>query len=432
MMIEIVTKRISELGEVITGNTPPTTNRSLYGGKYPLIMPTDIAIGSKYIGETEETLSEEGYEKYQKSLLPANTPCVVTIGTIGKKICLSKQDCFTNQAINAVNVYRDKYDPVFIFYLLKFNLPQVKNLSSGTASGRENVSKSSFSNIKVRLPEDLKIQQKIASILSAYDELIENNNKRIAILENMAEAIYKEWFVRLWFPGYEEVEVVDGVPEGWDNPRVSEICSLINRGIAPNYLDEGKSIVINQRCIRDNKIDLNLSRRQSKAIPPEKLVQYGDILINSTGEGTLGRAAQFYQNTSRRSSPISVDTHVTIVRAIENHHLEVLGSYIMSSQELIERLALGSTGQTELSRSDIGRLRVLIPNDDLAKRFSKLIRPMREQIVLLSNKNEVIQKTRDLLLPRLISGKLSVEHLLEEARDELVMADESIPPYQGG
>jgi len=238
----IIEVKISDLGEVLTGNTPPTSDRTLYGGNYPLIMPTDIVKGQKYIGKTQETVSQKGFIRYKKSLIPANTPCVVTIGTIGKKICLSKEDSFTNQAINAIKVDKSKYDSIFLFYLLKYNLPQVKNLSSGTASGRENLSKSSFSKIKVQLPQNIEIQKKIANILSAYDDLIENNNQRIQLLEEMAEEVYKEWFVRFRFPNYQASTFFDkdgnevphgtdgALPDGWKNTPLDNIADVLSGG----------------------------------------------------------------------------------------------------------------------------------------------------------------------------------------------------------
>lgn len=421
----IVELRISDLGEIVTGNTPPTSDRSFYDGEYPLIMPTDIVEGTKYIGETVETISKKGFEKYKKSLIPKNTPCVVTIGSIGKKICLSKEDSFTNQAINAIKVNTDKYDPIFVFYLLKYNLPQVKNLSSGTASGRENVSKTSFGKIKVKLPNDLKAQQKIASILSAYDDLIENNNQRIKLLEEMAEEIYKEWFVRLRFPatadspGYQDCKFIDkegnevphgttgALPEGWRNVTIEEVTDLVKRGISPNYDENGNTFVINQRCIRERKINLNVSRRQSKKIPDEKLVRFGDILVNSTGEGTLGRIAQVYDN----HIGVSVDTHVTIIRGRKDINIDFFGISLLLKQITFENLAFGSTGQTELSRDDIQKVKIVLAKQELMDNYGSVVAPMRSEIQILLKKNQTLKETRDLLLPRLISGKLDVSNI---------------------
>ena len=190
--MELRTIQIKDLGRIITGNTPPTSKRELYGDQYPFIKARDMLPDCRYIGKTEESLSQKGWEAYKSKVLPKNTTCVVTIGTLGK-ICFTKEPCFCNQAINAI-VPSDEFDKFYVFYLMKTIIEQLRMLDSGTASGRENVSKSSFGSIEVKVPP-LPIQRKIAAILSAYDRLIENNTRRIEILEEMARSIYRESFV---------------------------------------------------------------------------------------------------------------------------------------------------------------------------------------------------------------------------------------------
>ena len=183
---------IGQLGEVITGNTPPRKNPELYGDYIPFIKPTDMEIDRRYTLNPEECYSELGFEKYRKSLILKGSTCVVTIGSIGKKMTQAYTDCFINQAVNAVSPNKN-YDKDFVYYLLKNNLYKVKGSDSVTSSGRENVSKSSFSSIDVKVIKDLPTQRKIASILSAYDELIENNLKRIKLLEEATRIAYKQF-----------------------------------------------------------------------------------------------------------------------------------------------------------------------------------------------------------------------------------------------
>ena len=228
--------KLKEVGEVVTGNTPPTTQREYYGTQYKFIKPTDMREGQRYVPITEEYYSELAYQKYCKSLLPVNTPCVVTIGSLGKKMCLTDEPSFTNQAVNAV-IPNENFDGEFLYYCLRTRLPYVKQLDSGTTSGRENVSKSSFSNIVIEAPS-LAIQKRIASILSAYDNLIENNNKRIKILEQMAENLYKEWFVRFRFPGHESTPFENGIPKDWMIKRVDELAKIKAGGDRPDICED--------------------------------------------------------------------------------------------------------------------------------------------------------------------------------------------------
>ena len=132
-MKKIVT--ISELGIIITGNTPPRSNPKLYGNYTPFIKATDISETEKYTYHPEEYYSEEGYNKYIKSLIPKGSTCVVTIGSIGKKMTMAHCDLFINQAMNAI-IPNENFDNEYVYYAVKNILPNIKMLDSGTASGR--------------------------------------------------------------------------------------------------------------------------------------------------------------------------------------------------------------------------------------------------------------------------------------------------------
>lgn len=148
-------------------------------------------------------------------------------------------DLFVNQAINAI-VPKDSYDNEYIFYNVRCSvLPQLKKLDSGTTSGRENISKTSFSSIRIPVIKDKNVQRRIGVILSTYDSLIENNTKRIRLLEKMAENLYKEWFVRFRFPGYEKVEMENGLPKGWKVKRYEDELNVkYGKGLPTNRLTE--------------------------------------------------------------------------------------------------------------------------------------------------------------------------------------------------
>lgn len=250
-MIKTVT--IGDLGEIITGNTPPRSKPEYYGNYTPFIKATDISENEKYTYSPEEYYSEVGHQKYIRSLIPKGATCVVTIGSIGKKMTMAHCDCFINQAMNAI-IANDNYDGKYIYYLLKNNVHRLKSLDSGTASGRENVSKFAFSNMEIDVIIEKETQHRIASILSAYDDLIENNQKQTKLLEEAAQRLYKEWFVDLRFPGYEDTEIVDGVPRGWERKTVLECLDLHIGGGWGKESPDGKNI-ISGRVIRDTDIN---------------------------------------------------------------------------------------------------------------------------------------------------------------------------------
>ena len=156
-----------------------------------------------------------------------------------------------------------------------------------TGATIKHLPKEKLAKLEIAFPS-LPNQRTIADILSAYDDLIETNRRRMALLEESARLLYREWFVRLRFPGHEHTRVVDGVPEGWERRRLDKLTSFLKRGITPHYDEEAEGVVINQKCVRDGRVNLGLARRQSREFKADRQIQAGDVLINSTGEGTLG------------------------------------------------------------------------------------------------------------------------------------------------
>mgnify|MGYP001390837148 CR=1 FL=1 len=287
------------------------------------------------------------------------------------------------------------------FFLQTLHLENFDTGSSNPTLNRNHIHK-----IKIIFPK-LDEQQKIAAILSAYDELIENNQRRIALLEKTTEEIYREWFVRLRFPGHEKVKKVKGVPEGWQRTKVVTLTSYLKRGVAPQYDDLAEGFAINQKCIRDGKLDLSFARHQSRDVSADRQIRFGDVLVNSTGEGTLGRVAQVLTQLSN----CIVDSHVTIVRPKHNVPIHYFGMTLKAWEVHFSTMGGGATNQTELSPTVIGNIEVTMPSKPLQDVFESHAEPLFAQITYLTAQNERLTRMSDMLLPRLISGKLSVEHL---------------------
>lgn len=393
--------RIGDLGEIITGNTPPRDKPEYYGSYTPFIKATDIDESSKHTYAPEEFYSEIGYQKYRKSLIPKGSTCVVTIGSIGKKMTMAHCDCFINQAMNAI-IPSANYDPEYVYYVVKHNVYRLKSLDSGTASGRENVSKSAFSNLEINVIDDLEIQRKIGLALSTYDAMIENNRKQIKLLEEAAQRLYKEWFVDLRFPGHETTLIVDGVPEGWERMVLSEVTSVLKRGITPKYSNNGKYSVINQKCIRNSIMDISESRRQEKEYATTLNLQDSDTVICSTGAGTLGRVGRVYGDYPNTT----FDSHVTLIRAKENPNY--IYHVIKSQQEYLMGMGRGSTNQQELYRDVIEQLVVLCPSQDILLKAERVLGAIHCKIKKIYLQNNLLVESRDRLLPKLMSGELEV------------------------
>lgn len=391
-------KPIGELGRVITGKTPPTKEREFFDGDYPFITPTDLDYDTYRVRSTLTTVTDDARRKFANQFIPEGAVTFTCIASVGK-IGIATKDSLTNQQINSV-IPNAQNDGTFLYYLLRYQAPRIQGLCSGVASPI--INKTDFEKVKVEVPE-LDVQRRIASILSAYDDLIENNNRRIALLEQAARLLYEEWFVRLRFPGREHTRIVDGVPRGWKRVAVSETTTFLKRGIAPQYDDDAAGLVINQKCIRDGRLNLDLARRQVREFGPDRQVQVADVLINSTGEGTLGRVAQV-------KAPVencTVDTHVTIVRPAGGVGQHYFGLAMLAYEPLLSTMGRGATNQTELSPAQIGATEILLPPRALMDEFEAFAGPIYAQTTSLVGQNQKARAARDLLLPRLMSGEVA-------------------------
>lgn len=379
--------KVKDLGQIVTGNTPSTSDMSNYGDFMPFIKATDIILGSRYTYITEQRYSEKSYKKYKANVIPKGSTCIVTIGSIGKKMTQAHTDLFVNQAINAILPY-EQYDKDYIYYATKYAvLPQLKIYDSGTTSGRENISKSSFSNIRLYVEEDFSTQQKIASILSAYDCLIENNTRRIRLLEQMAENLYKEWFVRFRFPGHENVEMVNGLPKGWKLKHyVDELDIRYGKGLATELLQKEGFPVFGS----------------NGQIGFYKSYMYEDpqILISCRG------ASSGIVNISLPKSYITSNSLVCERTEKTESLYEYLKYYFLNNN--LVQYQTGSA-QPQITISNIGKLKLLIPEVNVQRNFSEKIKGIDLEIYNLQQQNQLLTRQRDLLLPRLMSGKLEVK-----------------------
>ncbi len=307
------------------------------------------------------------------------------------------------QRVTRIRGINDKARTNFLRYVLSTPdfLAHIDRITTG--ANIPHISGKDIASFTFQLP-DLDVQDRIVDFIAAYDHLIENNQRRISLLEEWARLLYREWFVNLRFPGYESVPLTDGVPQGWSKTSIAEQTTFLNRGITPSYNESAPGLVINQKCIREGRLSMLPARRQSKEVKPERLIQTGDVLINSTGAGTLGRVAQV-------RSPIencTVDTHVTIARPIGKEWATYFGQTLLSLESTFSAMGKGATNQLELNRADIGAIEIWRPAATVAQDFHELVWPMLAQSENLLSANQKLAEARDALLPKLMSGEIQV------------------------
>lgn len=322
--------------------------------------------------------------------------------------------------------------PLFCYYLIKSIDFKRFNVGSGVPT----LNRNHIHVLPITTPP-LPEQRAIAHILGSLDDKIELNRRMNRTLEAMAQAIFKSWFadfdpvrakaegrdtglpkeIAALFPdGFEDSELGE-IPRGWEVKQLSDVCIELRRGISPKYTNAGGVQVINQRCIRNHAIDFTQTKRNDvhQRRIDGRLIELGDVLINSTGVGTLGRVAPILH----LNEPTVVDSHVTVARTHPQSFLsKVFWMMMLDLEPTIQTMGEGSTGQTELSRKRLGTLSVLVPPLSVQRKMEHLIAPLFKQRVASEKQSGVLATLLDTLLPKLISGELRVpdaEQFLKEA-----------------
>jgi type I restriction enzyme S subunit len=400
------TQTIADLGKVVTGKTPPSAKPEQFGDEFPFVTPSDIQFGNKHT-PTERFLSERGIEAHKRIQLPKKTVCVVCIGATIGKVCATDQLSVSNQQINSIIVDAKKHDPDFVFYIASLLRSTLEAYAGGAATPI--VNKGAFSKIKLQVPERPN-QRKIAAILTAYDDLIETNKRRIALLEKMAEELYREWFVRMRFLGHQNTKFVKGVPEGWEMRKTAKafeftgggtpskaVSSYWNEGtvnwFTPSDITGADGIFLSNS--EDQCSEEGLSRSSAKMFPPYSVMMTSRATIGAIGINTT-----------------SACTNQGFITCIPNkrYPLPYLYQWLKLAKPYFEQLCGGATFP-ELTKGTFKKLEIITPPEDLIEEFARLSKPLFKSIQSGLAQNKNLTQTRDLLLPRLISGKLSVEDL---------------------
>ena len=397
-MAEWIECKISDIGTVVGGATPSTKKPENYeNGTIAWITPKDLStFTGRYIQRGERNITEIGLKNCSTQLLPKDTVLFSSRAPIGYVAIAANEVC-TNQGFKSV-IPNENTDPLFLYYLLKYNKDKIEGMGSGTTF--KEVSGNTMKNIVVSVPTDKKVQERISSMLGSIDDKIEENERINKNLLEQALAIYKEWFC--------DYALSDGtLPENWKITTIDAISSLVTRGIAPKYDNSSDQIVLNQKCIRDHTIDISLARRHLPKKINEKWISKGDLLINSTGTGTLGRVAQVWFEANN----MTVDSHVTIVRPKDSILQSYIGFWGLSHESEIEAQHTGSTGQTELPRDRVKAMELPLPDEDILSKFNELVIPMTSTVISNQEENARLSQLRDALLPKLMSGELDVSDI---------------------
>lgn len=400
------------------GKTPEKTAAGI-----PLITAKIIKGGR--IETPTEFIAIDAYDSWMRRGIPNAGDVVLTVeAPLGEVAQLGPEKIALAQRVVTLRGKVGVLDSTYLLYLLQSEGMQDALKARATGTTVLGIKQSELRKVPVSLPP-LSDQVAAASILKALDDRIALLRETNTTLETIAQALFKSWFVDFdpvrakrdgsapegmdeatadLFPeSFEDAELGE-LPRGWAVDTLGECTAYLNRGISPKYVDEGGILVLNQKCIRDFAVDPSKARRHdsSQRKVDGRELQPGDVLVNSTGVGTLGRVAQILE----LDEPSIVDSHVTVVRTSEKLTWNYLGLALMRLQPQIEQFGEGTTGQTELSRGKLAGIKVVTPPASVLRRFDEAVIPLRMRIAANQVQAKNLAALRNALLPRLISGQL--------------------------
>jgi type I restriction enzyme S subunit len=396
-MAELRTVRIGDLGRVVTGKTPPSSQPELFGELHPFLTPTDIDGLACYI-EPGRFLSPEGRDYQHRLMLPAHAVCVVCIGATIGKVCMTNRPSFTNQQINSIIVNAGEHDPFFVYHLMTTLRDELKSNAGGAATPI--INKTAFSEIEVRVPP-LPEQRRIAGILSAYDELMENSQRRIRILESMARALYREWFVHFRYPGHESVPRVGSplgpIPQGWEVRTVKDVAT-VTYGF-PFQSRKFNTDGIGTPVIRIRDIlEGSINTFTDEGADPKYHIKNGDILVGMDGDFHMCIWSSGHAFQNQRVAKFESKGE------IGNYHL------FLALELPIQTWNKSIVGTTVAHLGDmhIKTIQIAWPSAKVLTKAREILEPISDQIIDLKRQIQNLRQTRDLLLPRLLSGQITL------------------------
>ncbi len=402
----------------------------LYDGPHATPKPSDegpvfLGIGNitpdgKLDLSEVRQIAEEDFASWTKRVVPQPGDIVFTYeatlnryaiipegfrGCLGRRLALIRPD-------------EKKVNPRFLFFYF-FSDDWRRTISKNTLSGAtvDRIPLTALPSFEVNLPSR-RSQDRIATILSAYDDLIENNTRRIKILEQMAQMLYREWFVTFRFPGQEKVKVVKSalglIPDGWHLGILRDVCASIDYG----YTSSASSEPIGPRFLRIT--DIVPESIDWPSVPyldfPEKVpdkykLLAGDIVIARTG-ATTGYAKRL----NKRHPECVFASYLVRLRIASENSSHIYGLLVESDEyKRFITANLGGAAQPQANAQVLTSIPIIVPPSSLQTRFSALVEPLMDEKEVLQLKNFNLRRTRDLLLPKLVSGEVSVEQIETQA-----------------
>lgn len=370
------------------------------GEGYPIIRTPNIGVGYLDL-EGVQRVSKAAYDRRNIRAVPRPNDLILAreapagnVGIIreGMEVCLGQRTVL-------IRPKAEKVSPLFLNYYL--NAPKQRHtlLSNSNGATVSHVNMPIIRNLVIGLP-DRETQDRIADVLSAYDELIENNRRQIKLLEEAAQRLYKEWFIDLKFPGHETTPIVDGLPEGWRMGCLGECCALI-KTISKQDERTGNELYIGLEHMPKDSICLRAHGVAADVVGNKTEFRKGDVLF--------GKIRPYFHKVGFAQFDGVTSTDAIVMRAVEGKQAFLLA--VASSDEFVSYATATSKTGTKMPRADWAAMKsyqVPIPSADVASRFENICESFLSAIAQCSSLIVAAREARDRLLPKLMSGEIEV------------------------
>lgn len=402
---------IAKLGDISKNIQTGPFGSQLHQSDYsecgiPVVMPKDL-VGGKISEESIARVDKTHVERLCRHKIEVGDILYSRRGDVGRCAHVTKKEegwlCGTGCL--RVTIDSEKADSRFVFFQLQH--PDTVGWVEKHAVGATmlNLNTTILSSVPIRLPA-LEIQKRIADILSAYDDLIENNQKQIKLLEEATQRLYKEWFLDLNFPGHENTKIVDGVPEGWNECTVESFGTVITGKTPPTsnkeYYTNGKVPFVTIPDMHNVVYPLKTEKRltiegaqtqKNKYIPPNS------VMISCIGTVGLVSIATEVCQTNQQINSIILNNEDDLYFFYES---------MLRMKDLLDGLGSNGATMTNVNKSKLEKLIIISPSKDIVKQYNDVCKPLFESALNLSRKNVYLKNMREALLPKLMSGEAEI------------------------
>ena len=352
---------------------------------YYFISCKDIFDGQINYKNARQITKADFEETHKRTMLEVDDILLTNSGTIGRMAFVTDREATTKttfqKSVAIIKPDKQKVLPRYLYYQLQNCVPQFINSSNGSA--QKNLLLSTMRTFQIEIEENREKQEKIANTLSAYDDLIENNQKQIKLLEEAAQRLYKEWFVDLRFPGHENTKIVDGVPEGWSRTNINGILTF-HRGydLTKNEMKAGRYPVVGSTTVIGYHNEFKIK---------------GPGIVTGRS-GSLGKYQFIWDNFWPHNTSLYISDY-------KEHNI----FFVYSLLQTVDFASLNNGGAIPtLNRNVLSNIEVIEPEKKLQDVFAKIAEPQYQKIRNLEKQNDRLKTARDLLLPKLMSGEVEV------------------------